>query len=68
VLDKYAIYDFKVSSYPLLKRFKIINDKKLLHGQIKPFNFITIDMGYRKNPQTKEQIIPVMPQVNPKDR
>lgn len=72
ILDKYAyrhaIYDFKVTSYPLLKRFKIINDNKPLQKQIKPFNFITIGMGYRKNPHTKEPIIPVMPHVNPEER
>lgn len=71
IMDKYgyryAVYDFKVSSYPLLQRFKIINDKKPISRQIKPFNFITIGMGYRKYPATGEPIIPILPHVNPHD-
>jgi hypothetical protein len=65
---RYAVYDFKVSSYPLLQRFKLINHKKPISRQIKPFNFITIGMGYRKNTATSEPIIPIMSHVNPKDR
>jgi hypothetical protein len=65
---KYAVYDFKASSYALWQRFKVINAGRPIRRQIKPFNFITIGMGYRQNPATKEPIIPMMPHINPKER
>lgn len=72
ILDKYAyrhaVYSFRVSSYGIWQRFKTLNCNKSMSRQVKPFNFITIGMGYRKNPQTNEPIIPMMPYVNPNDR
>lgn len=65
---RYAIYNFRVSSYNVYKRFKTFNGKKQLSRQIKPFNFITIGLGYEKNPLTKEKIIPMLPFINEKDK
>lgn len=72
VLDKYkyryAVYNFRVSSYNVYKRFNTLNNKKPLSRQIKPFNFITIGRGYIVNPVTKEPIIPMLPFINEKDK
>ena len=66
--NRYAVYNFRVSSYNVYNRFKTFNGKKKLSRQVKPFNFITIGLGYEKNPLTKEPIIPMLPYINEKDK
>jgi len=72
VLDKYqsgyAVYNFRVSSYNVYERFKKFNRNKLLSKQVKPFNFITIGIGYQKDPSTNETIKPILPFINEKDK
>lgn len=72
IMEKYAyrhaIYNFKVSSYNVWQRFKILNYNKPYSRQIKPSSFFLIGMGYRKNPDTKEFIMPIRPYTSLKDK
>ncbi len=64
----YAIFNFRVSSYNVYERYKKFNRGKPLSKQIKPFNFITIGIGYQINPVTHEPIIPMLPHIDVKDK
>lgn len=70
ILTKYngkvAFSQLTISNYEILKRFKELNENKQLTHQIKPFNFITVGMGYRIDPKTKEPIVPMLSFVNAK--
>lgn len=72
IMDKYAyryaVYDFKVSSYQVWQRFRVLNYNKPYSKQIKPSGFFIIGMGYRQNPTSKEPIIPMMQYISPKDK
>lgn len=66
--NRYAVYNFRVSSYTVYERFRIFNGKKPISQQVKPFNFITIGRGYQKNPVTNEPIIPMLPFIGETDK
>lgn len=77
ILEKYegmySISQLTISGYDIFERFSSINkDKngnlKPLKKLIKPFNFITVGIGYIKDTETDKPIIPMMPYISPKDK
>ena len=50
-----------ISSPFLMRRFNKINRDKDFNHRIKPFNFITVGVGYRLDGKTRESIIPILP-------
>lgn len=76
ILEKYegmySISQLTISGYDIYKRFTAINHNKgelrPIKEQIKPFNFITVGNGYKKDSITNEPINPMVPYVSPKDK
>ena len=66
--NKVAVSQLTVSSFDIYKRFRTVNQGKPYKNQIKPFNFITIGMGYQKDPKTKEYIMPMLGYISDKDK
>lgn len=66
--NQYAVSQLTVSTQEIMRRFAKFNEGRPYHEMIKPFNFITVGAGYKKDPETEEPIIPMMPFVDKNHR
>ena len=66
--NKFAISQITVTSPELIKRFDKINQNKSYKNKIKPFNFALIGTGYRKDNETNDPVMPILPFFDKKHR
>ncbi|MCH8915536.1 MAG: hypothetical protein IIA82_06815, partial [Thaumarchaeota archaeon] len=68
ILSKYknkrAISQISITNYPMLTRFDGINKKRSYSKRIRPYNFATVGTACKKDPITKEPIIPFLSEMN----
>lgn len=60
---RYATQKITITSYDVYCRFKKYNEYKPYDRQVKPFNFVTVGLGYTMDIDTQEPIIPMLPYV-----
>lgn len=51
-----------------MRRFEKFNKGKEFRDEIKPFNFVTVGAGFKRDPETNEPIIPMLPFVEREKR
>ena len=64
----YAVSQISVSTAEMMRRFDKFNKGKEFRDEIKPFNFVTVGAGFKRDPETDEPIIPMLPFVEREKR